>query len=89
MPKKQTQKRKKNGKVKGWEAHMMCRFTKEGDANTYVERCAIKVGVASLSAVKGNPEVYAAVDSWIDELVESNGYEKGFTLSVERWVAIR
>jgi hypothetical protein len=87
MPKKP--KRKKNGKIKAWQAHMICKFTKPNDTNTYIERCTVKVDKPNLAEVKGTEEVYAAVDDWVTGLVESEGYNKKFVLGVEKWVAVR
>jgi hypothetical protein len=87
MPKKP--KRKKNGKIKGWQAHMICKFTKPNDTNTYIERCTVKVDKPNLAAIKGTEEVYAAVDDWVTGLIESEGYDKKIKLGVERWVAVR
>ena len=87
--KKPKPKRKKNGKIKGWQAHMICKFTKPNDTNTYIERCAVKVDKPNLAEVKGTEEVYAAVDGWVTGLVESDGYNKKIKLGVERWVAVR
>jgi hypothetical protein len=87
MPKKP--KRKKNGKIKAWQAHMICKFTKPNDTNTYIERCTVKVDKPNLAEVKGTEEVYAAVDDWVTGLVESEGYDKKVKLGVEKWVAVR
>ena len=82
-------KRKKSGTIKAWECHLRCEFTKPDDTNKYIERCAVKVDKPNLAAVKGTEEVYAAVDSWVTGLVESEGYDKKVKLGVERWVAVR
>ncbi len=86
--KKQT-KRKKSGKVKAWECHLRCEFTKPNDTNKYIERCAVKVSEPNLAAVKGTKEVYTAVDGWINELIDSAGYSREVRLTVERWVTVR
>ncbi|MDA0912091.1 MAG: hypothetical protein O2809_11160 [Proteobacteria bacterium] len=88
MTNKQT-KRKKSGTIKAWECHLRCEFTKPDDTNKYIERCAVKVDKPNLAAVKGTEEVYAAVDGWINELIDSNGYSRDVRLVVERWVAVR
>jgi hypothetical protein len=82
-------KRKKNGKIKAWQAHMVCKFTKPNDTNTHIERCTVKVDKPNLAEVKGTEEVYAAVDGWVTGLIESEGYDKKIKLVVERWVAVR
>ena len=91
MPTKKTssKKRNKNGKVKAWECHLRCEFTKADDTNKYIERCAVKVDKPNLAAVKGTEEVYAAVDDWINELIDANGYCRDVRLGVERWEAVR
>ena len=82
-------KRNKCGKIKAWEAHMICKFTKPNDTSTYIERCTVKVNKPNLAVVKGTNEVYAAVDGWVVELIESEGYNREIKLGVERWVGVR
>ncbi|WP_395947711.1 hypothetical protein [Caedibacter taeniospiralis] len=82
-------KRKKSGKVKAWECHLRCEFTKPNDTNKYIERCAVKVSEPNLAAVKGTKEVYAAVDGRINELIDVKGYSREVKLAVERWFAVR
>ena len=87
--KKSKPKRKKYGTIKAWECHLRCEFTKPDDTNKYIERCAVKVDKPNLAAVKGTEEVYAAVDGWVNELIDANGYSRDVRLGVERWVAVR
>lgn len=82
-------KRKKSGTIKAWECHLRCEFIKPDDTNKYIERCAVKVDKPNLAAVKGTEEVYAAVDSWINELIDAKGYSRDVKLAVEKWVAVR
>ena len=82
-------KRKKSGTIKAWECHLRCEFTKPDDTNKYIERCAVKVDKPNLAAVKGTEEVYAAVDGWINGLIDAKGYGREVKLAVERWEAIR
>ncbi|WP_203250058.1 hypothetical protein [Cysteiniphilum marinum] len=89
MSNKNKIKRNKNGKIKAWECHLRCEFTKSDDTNKYIERCAVKVDKPNLAAVKGTKEVYAAVDGWINELIDAKGYSREVRLAVERWEAIR
>ena len=84
-----SKKRNKNSKVKAWECHLRCEFTKPDDTNKYIERCAAKVDKPNLAAVKGTKEVHAALDDWINELIEAKGYSRDVRLAVERWVAVR
>jgi hypothetical protein len=80
---------KKSAKVKAWEFHLSCEFTKPDDTNKYIERCAVKVDKPNLAEVKGTEEVYAAVDGWINELIDAKGYSREVRLSVERWMVVR
>ena len=64
-------------------------FNNSYDTNKYIERCAVKVDKPNLAAVKGTEEVYAAVDGWINELIDAKGYSRDVRLAVERWVAVR
>ncbi|WP_203368632.1 hypothetical protein [Cysteiniphilum marinum] len=82
-------KRKKSGTIKAWECHLRCEFTKPDDTNKYIERCAVKVDKPNLAAVKGTEEVYAAVDGWINELIDAKGYCREVRLAVEMWTAVR
>jgi ribosome-associated translation inhibitor RaiA len=89
MANKNKAKRNKNGKIKAWECHLRCEFTKPDDTNKYIERCSVKVDKPNLAAIKGTKEVYAAVDGWINELIDAKGYNREVKLTVERWMVVR
>ncbi|GGF91747.1 MULTISPECIES: hypothetical protein [Cysteiniphilum] len=86
--KKQT-KRKKSGKVKAWECHLRCEFTKPNDSNKYYERCAIKIGISDLAKAKETMCLHEAVVEWIEEVKTKNAYKKDIVLKVDSWRALR
>ncbi|WP_192485310.1 MULTISPECIES: hypothetical protein [Cysteiniphilum] len=87
--KKKTKTRNKSGKITAWLCHLRCKFTKPDDANIYIERCSIKVGLSNLKQAKETMDLHHAVVDWIEDLKSENGYHKDIELKVERWEPIR
>ena len=86
---KKSKTRKKNGKIKSWRCHLRCEFTKPNDTNKYIERVSVAIHVPNLRDAKDNEDLYKAVDDWVSDTRDENGYDSKVELSVERWEAIR
>lgn len=87
--KKKAKTRNKSGKIKAWLCHLNCKFSKPNDANIYIERCAIKVGLSNLAEAKETMALHEAIVDWIEMLKTESGYHKDIELKVERWEPIR
>ena len=87
MPKKKI--RKKSGKIKGWEIKMHCEFTKENEAQKFIEECSMVVHTRSQLEASDSSDVHNAIEEWIRGLIEEKGYKNKCNFKIDRWVAIR